>query len=54
MLKEESKINMAKSFAYKGIEYVDFILNTQTDPLVDNDRLGVNFLDLSDKLGLIL
>lgn len=43
---------MQNALAYKGIQQFDYLMHTQTDELIDNDVLAVNFLMLWEKLGL--
>ena len=53
------KLNMTTKFAiqnafqYKGLEYFDYITNTQKDELVDINKLTENFLKAYEKVGLI-
>ncbi len=41
------------ALSFKGLEQFDYLLKTQTDELIDNEKLGVDFLDMFDQLGLI-
>lgn len=38
---------------YKGIEQFDYVIRTQSDELIDNDKLAEDFLMMYDRLGLI-
>lgn len=42
------------SLLYRGIEYFDEIINTQTDELINNDELATHFLEMFDKFGLLV
>ena len=42
------------SVEFKGIEQFDYLINTQKDELIDNDKLASDFLELYDKLGLLI
>lgn len=37
----------------KGIEQCDYVIKTQPDPLIDEEKLYNDFLEMYDKLGLI-
>jgi len=37
----------------KGVEQFDYLVNTQSDDLIDNDMLETNFLKMYEKLGLL-
>ena len=36
----------------KGLDYFDLLVETQSDPLIDNDKLLEDFLTAWDKIGL--
>ena len=40
--------------AYKGIEQFDYIVRTQPDEFIDNDKLAGDFLAMFNRLGLLL
>lgn len=40
--------------SYKGLEQFDYLIATQSDPLIDNDKLAIDFLNMYDKLGLLI
>lgn len=42
------------SLLHRGIEYFDEIVNTQTDELINNDELALQFLEMFDKFGLLV
>ena len=47
--------DMARSvLSYKELEYVNYILQEQSDELIDKDKLLSDFLTLLDKLGLVV
>lgn len=47
-------VNMiSDAVANKGIEQFDYLLATQNDPLIDNDKLAGDFLLMNEKLGLL-
>lgn len=50
----DERIDMLKdALSFKGLEQFDYLLKTQTDELIDNEKLAVDFLDMFDQLGLI-
>ena len=55
---EELSDNTIKSIqdcvSYKGIEQFDYLIATQSDPLIDNEKLADDFLTMYDKLGLLM
>ena len=49
----ESTVDIIRNaIGYKGIEQLDYIIKTQSDKLIDNDKLANDFLIMYDKLGL--
>ena len=42
-----------QGFTFKGFDYFDYISKQQADELIDIDKLGDDFLELLDKLGLL-
>lgn len=40
------------SFTHKGLEQFDYLIQTQSDPLIDNEKLAMDFLSVFDKLEL--
>lgn len=51
-LSNESIYQLVNSLDYKGIEYMDYLLTTQDDPLIDRDELEMNFLFMYEDLQL--
>ena len=45
---------ISDALQYKGLEQVDYILATQHDELIDPDQLVASFLEMHEKLGLLL
>jgi len=39
---------------YKGIEYVDYIVRSQPDELIDSDKMAAAFIEMYGRLGLLL
>ncbi len=39
--------------SYKGLEQFDYLIKTQKDELIDNDKLATDFLEVFDKLELL-
>lgn len=39
---------------YKGLEQFDYLIKTQSDELIDNDKLASDFLEMYDRLGLLI
>lgn len=52
-LSPSTKILMQATVGFKGLEQLDYVISTQHDDLIDNDKLANDFLDVYDKLGLI-
>ncbi|GHV36517.1 hypothetical protein FACS1894187_11240 [Synergistales bacterium] len=44
---------LRNAFEYKGIEHVDYILKTQSDLLINNEKLSGDFLEMYSNLGLL-
>lgn len=50
----EATINQIKdAVLYKGFDYLDYIVETQPDPLIDKDKLADSYLRMFDKLDLL-
>ena len=50
----EERLEMFKDvLSYKGLEQFDYLINTQQDELIDKDKLGNDFLEMFDKLGVL-
>ena len=47
------KMELATVLSYKGLDYFDYLISTQSDELIDNDKLASDFLDLWNALGLL-
>ena len=45
--------HIIRAFSIKDLEYVDYLVNTQQDPLIDNESLAKDFLDIFNELGLL-
>jgi predicted nucleotidyltransferase component of viral defense system len=52
-LSDDVKGFVCDAFQYKGLEQFDYLIATQSDELIDNDKLAEDILDVYDKLGLI-
>ena len=46
--------SVQNSLAEKGIEQFDYLVETQSDELIDKDKLASDFLDMHGKLGLLV
>lgn len=47
-------VNMLKTaLSFKGLEQFDYLIQTQEDELIDKEKLGNDFLQLFDDMGLI-
>ena len=44
---------LADAVSHRGLEHFDYIVKTQSDPLIDADVLAGDFLNMMDNLGLI-
>jgi len=42
-----------RSLSYKGLEQFDYLIHSQEDELIDNDKLMHDFLNMYDSLGLL-
>lgn len=48
-------INMVRNCVeYKGLEQFDYLINQQSDELIDNNKLADDFLKMYDRLGLLI
>lgn len=52
-LSEQTKNVVRDALMNKGLDQLDYLLHTQEDPLIDNDKLLINFLTMHEKLGLL-
>lgn len=52
-LTPEAKDMLALALEYKDLEQFDYLIRTQSDPLIDPDRLESRFLATLDKVGLL-
>jgi hypothetical protein len=53
-LDKEAVAAVREVLAYKGLEHFDYLINTQSDELINSEKLASDFLDVYDKLGLIV
>lgn len=53
-LSEGARRVLQNAFEYKGVEHFDYIVNTQTDELIDVNLLVDNFLKAYQKVGLLI
>ena len=53
-LNKYTQNNLRTSIEYKGIEQFDYLTSTQTDDQIDIDELASDFLEASEKIGLIM
>ena len=51
VISDESKSTISDVFSQKGIDQVEYLTNTQTDPLINNEQLQYDFLEVYEKLG---
>lgn len=49
-----TKSMLQNAIEYKGIEQFDYITATQKDPLINNDELAEKFLQMYERLGLLM
>ncbi|MCI1211242.1 nucleotidyl transferase AbiEii/AbiGii toxin family protein [Bifidobacterium tibiigranuli] len=52
-LDESAKAHLQTAFEYKDLEQFDYLVRTQSDPLIDNAIMEDRFLKALDKLGII-
>lgn len=52
-LSEDVRGILCDAFQYKGLEQFDYLVATQSDKLIDNDKLANDILEVFDKFGLI-
>ena len=52
-LTEQTVINIRDALEYKGLEQFDYIMHTQSDPLINSEHLLTEFLQMYDKIGLL-
>lgn len=53
-LSDETKFVMQNAISSKGIEQFDYIVNSQSDDLINPDKLAGEFLNAYDRLGLLM
>lgn len=46
-------VQIQDALAFKGLDYFDYVVNTQKDPLINPDKLVDSFLKMYDKLDLL-
>jgi hypothetical protein len=46
--------SLRNALEYKGLEHFDYVVNQQSDPLIDKNKLGDDFLDMYEELGLMV
>ena len=51
-IEQSSKLSLQEALERKGLEQYDILINEQSDPLIDNDKLLEDFLNAWDKIGL--
>ena len=44
---------LQNALSHKGIEQFDYMIRTQVDELINNDKLAIDFLETFDKLGIL-
>lgn len=52
-LSHGTKNSIRDVLSYKGLEQFDYLVATQSDPLIDKDKLAEGFLKMHDRLGLL-
>lgn len=52
-LSHGTKNTIKDVLSYKGIEQFDYLIATQKDPLINNEKLADGFLRMHEKLGLL-
>lgn len=52
-LSPATKNLLGDSLSQKGLEEFDYLVKTQSDPLIDNDKLASDFLEATNKLGIL-
>lgn len=52
-LTADNILSLIDAFSYKGLGEVDALLFQDSDPLIDNDKLGNEVLNVYDSLGLL-
>ena len=53
-LSEPVKNLLRDAISHKGLEQFDYLVNTQTDELIDDSALFESFLEAIDKLGILI
>ena len=53
-LDDQVKNAVIDAVSNKGLDQFDYLLETQADPLIDSDLLASSFLEMNDRLGLLL
>lgn len=52
-LSESTQNLIRDALSFKGFEHFDYIVNTQSDPLIDKNQLAEDYLKMYDKLDLL-
>ncbi|BDR54003.1 hypothetical protein KIMH_01140 [Bombiscardovia apis] len=52
-LNQSARTMLQRAFEYKDIRQLDYLLETQSDPLIDAQQLEDRFLQTMDKVGLL-
>ena len=52
-LETNTRSMVQTTLEHKGFEQFDYIMQTQSDPLINNDKLETEFLTMWDKMGLL-
>lgn len=52
-LQNNTKTAIRSALSYRGLDYADWIIQTQSDPLVDPEQLATSVLEAFDVCGLI-
>jgi hypothetical protein len=45
---------LRSAIEYKGLEQFDYLISTQSDVLIDSNKLAEDFLKMYDRLGLLV
>jgi predicted nucleotidyltransferase component of viral defense system len=54
LLSRQTAALLRTTLEYKGLEHYDYIVQNQPDALIDPDKLAEDFLQMYDRLGLLL
>lgn len=52
-LSDATKNHIRDALSYKGFDNFDYIVKTQKDPLINNEKLADEYLKMYDRLGLL-